>query len=225
MAPTSPLPRPAAAAGGRPRLRGARTLTFSGVAVLVLAVVAGVLAGVLALRTLPTDVLDLSGGDGDGVLLSVPVPGTGSAELTGGEHAVYLARPVGTAEPGGATDAITVTGPDGETVPLRPAGVSSRTTMGGTTASTVTGFTVEVPGTYEITAAGDELPTGSRLLVVEDPGFASFFGGLAGTIAGVFAAIGLGLVGLALTISGGVLWYLRSRAAPADGASAPGPRT
>lgn len=211
---TSPVPPNAAAAAPRPdrtRLRGPRALTFSGAALLVLALAAGVVAGVLAVRTLPTDVLDLRGGDGDGVLLAVPVPGTGVVELDPGDHAIYLALAAGAALTSDPDAAITVTGPDGEPVRLHAPGVSSETTMGGTTASTVTGFSADVAGTYTVTAVEDGLPSDARLLVVVDPGFGSFFGGLAGTIAGVFAAIGLGLVGLTLAVTGAVLWYLRSR--------------
>ncbi|NCT90902.1 hypothetical protein GXB85_08065 [Cellulomonas sp. APG4] len=222
---SSSVPPPTTAPGGPPprrNLRGARALTFGGVAALALAVVVGGLAVVLALRTLPTDVLDRHGDDGAGVLVAVPVPGSGSVELSPGDHAVYLARPAGAGATPSAQDALTVTGPDGEPVRLRSPGVSGETTMGGTTASTITGFSADVAGTYTVTAVADGLPDDARVLVVTDAGFGTFFGGLAGTIAGVFTAVVLGIVGVTLTVTGGVLWYLRTRPTRPAGAVGPG---
>jgi hypothetical protein len=183
--------------------------------VLVLAGVLAVLTAGLFVRTLPLDVLTVRGDDGDGVLASVPVPGSGEVDLEEGPYTVYLAYP--SSESPRATsvrDAMTVGGPDGEPLGLRPAAVSGNVAMGDTAASTLTGFEVTAAATYRISAPDAGGATGARLLVVPDTGFGAFFGGVMGTVVGVFAALGVGAVGLGLTVAGAIVWHRRSRAVP-----------
>lgn len=208
-----PTSSPVAPAPGRSQgsTRGAKVLVASGAVVLLLALVVGGFAARVFVRTLPFEVLSADGGAGSGVVGVVPVPGEESLTLDEGSYAVYLAHPARGPEPDTSrfADHVTVTGPDGEPVRLSGPSASGTVGMGGTSARTVTGFSVPTTGDHvvEVDASlGEEV----RLLLVEDAGFVAFFGGVMGTVMGVFAALGLGAVGLGLGVGGGILWYRRT---------------
>lgn len=75
--------------GAAPRVgKGPRILTFSGAAVLLLGIAAGVVAVMLFLRAVPFDLLTLSGEPGPGALAATDVPGSMTVQLPS-EPGVY----------------------------------------------------------------------------------------------------------------------------------------
>ena len=184
-------------------------MTFSGIAALVAGLAALGAAIGLFVTALPLDVLTLDGRPGSGVVAVVPVPGSESATLDAGDYLVYLAAPRGT--PAQLTGAITVTGPDGAAVRVGGSSINGSVSSGSTEGHTVAGFEVPADGEYVITAPPHATSGDARLLVLDDPGIGTFLGQVLGTVGAVFLGIGLGTVGLALTIGGGIWWYLRRR--------------
>lgn len=190
-------------------------MTFSGVALLAGGLAALAAAAGLFLAALPLDVLALDESPGKGVVAVVPAPGSESVTLDSGAYLVYLAAPRGASTR--LEGSITVTGPDGSSVRVGSSSINGSVSSGSTEAHTVAGFEVPADGDYVITAPPHSTSE-ARLLVLTDPGAGTFFGQIVGTVGAAFLGIGLGTVGLCLTIGGGVWWYLRHR----SGTSPPG---
>jgi hypothetical protein len=89
--------------------------------------------------------------------------------------------------------------------------VSVDASRGGVTASTVAGFTSVEAGAYTVSVPPSPVD-GAQVLLVEDTEVGGFLAGLFGTIAGVFLVCVLAVVGLGMTIGGGVWWGYRARA-------------
>lgn len=191
-----------------PSTRGPKLMTFSGIALLVGGLAAFAVGLGLFVTALPLDVISLDGGPGSGVVAVVPAPGSESVGLDAGTYVVYLAAPRGTFPPR-LEGTITVTGPDGSAVRVGSSSINGSVSSGSTEAHTVAGFEVPADGNYVITAPPHANSGEARLLVLDDPGAGTFFGQVVGTVGAVFLGIGLGTVGVCLTIGGGVWWYLR----------------
>ena len=211
---------PPAGALPRPSLRGPRLLTALGVLLLLVALAVGAGAASLFVRTLPLEVLAGDGTAGPGIVGEVPLPGDGTVDLAAGRYTLWVAEPAEDAPVHGWIPDVVVTGPDGADVPVRGASVSGNATRGGVQAATVGGITVTAGGEHRLTVTDQDAVDGARLLIAVDDGFASFMGGIAGTLGLTFAAIGVGLAGVGVTV-GGALWWWTRRRTPVPATAAP----
>jgi hypothetical protein len=174
----------------QPRRRG-RGLLWSGVVLLVLALVLG-LAGAVGI------------GRGVGSLVSgtnepVATPASFSADLEGGSsYTVYEAPPFGSV-PTIGPDAVSVVGTDGTVVPVTGTGSTTESFVNGeTTFVAVAQFVAPATGTYLV-----QVPTPGTTVVL-GPSFSELVGlGIWGLLIGL--AVLLGLVGLILLVIGLVL--------------------
>ncbi|MGY4645166.1 hypothetical protein [Cellulomonas sp. URHB0016] len=188
------------------------TLTVVGVALLLVAGVVTVFVVRIFMGLLPLDVLDARGEPGPAVLAVVDAPGTATVVLDAAtRYAVYLVVP-DDAEQDGLDGRLAVTAPDGSPVAVRDsADVSVSASRGDVTASTVAGFASDGAGTYTVDVPPASVD-GARVLVVKDDSAVSFIFGVFGGIAGVLVICVLGVLGLGMTVGGGVWWGLRVRA-------------
>ncbi|NTW39416.1 MAG: hypothetical protein HGA44_05935, partial [Cellulomonadaceae bacterium] len=149
---------------------------------------------------------------GSGVIAEVDAPGTGTVELEAGErYALHLVTP-GYGDDADLLGDIELTAPSGDTVDVDGSPtVHMETTMGSWHAESVAAFIAPEDGVYEITVPSADVDD-ARVLVAPDQAFAPFFAGIFGSVLGVFVAIGLGILGLGLTIGGIIWWVFRSRA-------------
>ena len=202
--------------------QGPKILTAVGVVLLLAAIAVVVLVVRLFLSVLPTGIVAADGAPGPDAAGGTGVPGTVTLSLPADTtYAIYLAHPTGVSVQ--LSDEIVVTGPDGQ-----PAGSaatpSGTTTHHGVTARDVDAFRTGAAGNYTLTAPELENPDPSRwatIIVTESDSIPGFVGGVFGTIAGVFVAIGLGLAGLTVTIVGAIWWYTRRQNQRQVGAGGP----
>lgn len=205
--------------------RGPKILTAVGVFLLV--ATAAVVAGVvwLFLSVLPTGIIGSDGEPGADAVGGTEVPGTVTLSLPAGTtYAVYLAHPSSAGDVL-LSDQITVTGPDGQ--PAGPAVIpSGTTTRNGVTAHDVSSFRTGDAGDYTVTVpelADPDATPWATIIVAEGEDVRGFVGGVFGTIAGVFLAIGLGLAGLIVTTIGAIWWYTRRQNQRQVGGGGPNP--
>ena len=198
--------------------KGPKITFFVGLGALVLTIGLAVLSAVSFWNTLPTDVLRFDGSAGSDVLGAVPAPG--SAEVTlpeAREYALYLVNRSSAAST--LDGPIVVTAPDSSDVRVQPNVVSSTVTMGSTRAVAIGVIDAGAPGTYRIDAPATIDGSDAALYVVESAGFGSFMGGVFGTVVAAIAAAFLGVVALALLVTGGIMWGVRRGNARTVGAA------
>ena len=95
--------------------RWPRILIASGIALLGLAVAAGLFSALKFVDLLPFEVLTADGEPGTSVAGVVDAPGSGEMVLEPGRYAVWLVRPAGAGH-AGLDGELVVRGPDGEAV-------------------------------------------------------------------------------------------------------------
>lgn len=197
---------------GRPRptsTTGPKVTVAIGAALLVAAIAVGVLGAMAFVDVMPTDVLQLDGSPGSGVLAESDAPGSTTVELPAdAAYTLFLVRDdrnLSTAMDGTPT----VTDEDGRTIAVRASDVDLTATMGTTHAEAVASFRTDSAGTYtvEAPAAADGRP--ARVFVVESTGLGGFIGGIFGGVAGILGAVFLGLASVALLVVGGIMWGVR----------------
>lgn len=195
-------PAPKATSTAGPRL----TLTL-GVLLVAVAVVVGVLAGRAIVGLIPSDVLRADGSPGDGVLAVLDAPGAGDVALVGGRtYSVYLVtQGRDTALDGSPV----VTTGDGARVSVGTRGMSSHVQMGSTRAELVAVVDAVTSGTYAIEVPGTVDGFGGQLYVAEGDAMGDVLGGVFGGVFGILAAVGLGVIGLVLSVVGAVMWAVR----------------
>jgi len=208
---------------------GPAVLTIIGAICLVAAIVATVFAVRTFVGIVPLHVLDSRGDPGSAALGVTDVPGAATLDLDAGWYDIYAVVPMARFSTPDVT--VQVTGPDGTPVDLQSPTVASTTSLGGSSANAISSFQVTDPGQYTLTAT-DATSTDTRVIVVRGKPTTAFLGSVAGVVVGMFLAIGLGVVGLGLTIGGGVWWGNRARARKrlaaaagpaARGSASPGP--
>ncbi|GAA1869282.1 hypothetical protein [Myceligenerans crystallogenes] len=222
----------ASAVGRGPRTvgKGPKILTFSGAAVLVLALAAGALAVVLFLRAVPLDVVTSSGEPGARALGSADVPGSAEVPLPA-EPGTYAVWQIGAGAPAGAAghapngewdddpdqtfagtrlgpDDISVTAADGAPVPVRSGFPGGTVDLGGTHGEVVAMF--DAAGPVEIEVSDPGVAAGTSVVVAEGQDFGDFFATLLGTIGAWFVAVGGGMLGFFLLV-GGIIWWAVAR--------------
>lgn len=249
---TGRTPSEATPVGGavpRPVGRWPRILTFSGAAVLVVALAAGVLAVVLFVRAVPFDLLGPAGEPGPGALASAGVPGSASVPLPS-EPGTYAVWQIGPGTPGDRADGtglddewddqdssdqlftgsrltaedVTVTAPDGTRIPVRTGVPSGNVDRGSTHGELIGLFDAAGPVEIEVTDPG--VAAGTSVVVAEGQDFGAFFGTVFGTIGAWFVAVGGGMLGFVMLV-GGIVWWAVARNArppgPPAGQVPPGP--
>ncbi|QJW36888.1 hypothetical protein [Cellulosimicrobium protaetiae] len=216
--PTSPYPAqppsgyPGPYPGVPPRpprsTRGATVLVVVGAALLVVALVAGVLGVTTFVRALPTGVVDGAGEPGSAALASGDVPGEAEIALVGGEpYSVWAVVPIG-AE-GFDADDVTVSCPDGD-LQVRHPSVSGSSGFGSYEATTVAEVSSPSAETCTVSVAQGDASPGATFVITEGWRFGEFFATVGGTILLWFVAIGGTLLGLGLLV-GGIVWRLVAR--------------
>lgn len=205
-------------------------MTFSGIVVLLIGLVAAVFAVTMFIASLPLNVVTQDGRPGEAAIAGFEVSEPFQLDSPGAMS--YDLWEVQATSPGAfelALDDVDVRDPDGESVYVRTTEVSGSTTAGHYKAATLASFTASKSGSYTITVtpgSGFSGPStdGSGpvdVIVKEGSEFGSFFTGLFSTIAAVFIGIGGLLLGGGLTIGGGIWWAtVKRRARPAG---TPGP--
>ena len=192
--------------------RGPKILTWVGVGLLLAAIAVVVLVVRTFLSVLPIGIVAADGAPGPDAAGGTEVPGTVTLSLPAETtYAVYLAYPSGVSVQ--LSEEVEVTGPDGEPA-SRTSVPSGTTTSNGVTARDVSAFRTGAAGDYTITAPELENPDTApwaTIIVTESDSIPGFVGGLFGTIAGVFLAIGLGIAGLIVTVLGAIWWYTRNQ--------------
>jgi hypothetical protein len=203
----------------RPPLRtsttGAKWLTFTGIALLVIAFAAGITAVVKFISMVPVGIINMDGTTGDRVLVAVQPGETGTAVLDA--NSIYQVWWI-TSDPSVTQSQIgtpRVNAPDGTPVSLAPAFVSCSASMGAQHGRCGWQFTTAAAGTYTITAIQGKPDV--TIAVAPGTNFAGFFGGVALTILAWFVAIGGGLLGAGMTIGGAIWWHARKKNARTAG--------
>ncbi|WP_207632338.1 hypothetical protein [Occultella kanbiaonis] len=195
-------------------VRGPIILTSAGAVVLIAAVVLTVLVVRLFLSVLPIGVVGSDGGPGPDAVGGTDVPGTLTLDLEADTtYTILLAHP-SNAPAVALSDSITVTGPDGAAA-THMAGPSLTATNNGVSARDVDFFLTGPAGPYTIEVPPLDNPAATpwaTVIVTEGGEVTALIGGIFGSIAGIFIAVGLGIAGVAMTAGGAVWWYLRSRA-------------
>jgi hypothetical protein len=215
--PRDPAAPPGPRSPERPRsTRGAKVLTASGALVLVGTVVVAVLVGRTFIGLIPVGLLGPDGEPGPAVVASIDAPGSAQVDLDAGRYAVLVAYEAdGDAQEGDELELVgdlQVLAPDG--TPVRASGgaqVTMRSARGDVVAHTVAAFTVAQPGTHTVTVPATQDGSPATVLLTPDQDFLPFFTGIFSTILGVFLVIGLGFVGTAMAVGGGIWWALARR--------------
>ncbi|WP_448630926.1 hypothetical protein [Cellulomonas soli] len=204
---------PAARPARSTSLTGPIWLTASGAVVLLVALAIGVGTVLLLVRTASSGVVTMGGQPGEQVVAELDAPGTGTVELEAGErYAVHLVTSASMTDDADLLGEVQLTSPSGQSIVVDASpSVHMETTMGSWHAESVAAFTAPEDGVYDVTVPSADVDD-ARVLIAPDKAFGSFFAGIFGSVLGVFAAIGLGLLGLGLTIGGIIWWVMRARA-------------
>ena len=196
-------------AGARPvSTTGPKWMTFIGVGLLALALVAAVVTVVAFVRVLPFGVVKSDGTPGDDVVLALDVGQTGQVSLDADTLYTIWAVTDGRLIP----DPPSVTGLDGDDVKVATSSVSSSASSGRYEAVARWEFTTDGAGTYTVTAQPVIVNgTYGMFAVTEGTSVGSLVGGVGVTVVGMIVAIGSGLVGLPMAIGGGIWWGSRRK--------------
>lgn len=185
--------------------RGAKILTFSGVAVTILGVVALIFGGLAFVQVLPTDILTSAGEPGDQIITTAQAPGETTLTATAGEsYTLWIVSPTSSTPELSRSD-IEVRDADGKLVVLRSPSVNGFNTQRSYEAETMASFTAPSSGTLTISVAAVSLED-ERVFISPAQQFGEFFGDVLGTIGLVFAGIGGLLVGGGMAVGGGIWW-------------------
>ena len=228
-------------------LRGPKILTFSGITVLVVGLIAIAGAIVMLVGALPTNVMTRSGAPGPDAVASSAIGSVMAVETKTGQTYLELwevqpaqADVKANSSAGSTRDgfmlrssAVTVLTPQGESLSVSGSQSGGSLRIGDFEAKAFASFWAESPGTYEITfdpPAGYLAPTSiaggshpSDVIVAESSGTASFFLGIFGSIGLVFIGIGGLVLGILLTIPGIIWWVTRRKRIAQDSPSGPTP--
>lgn len=211
----------------RPSTRGPKIMTFSGIVILLVGVVAVGFAVTMFIASLPLNVVTQDGRPGESAIDGFAV--SQEFELDSPGATSYDLWEVQTTSPGAfdlARDDVDVRNPDGQSVYVTNTQVSGSTTAGRFKAATLASFTATKSGSYTITVTPGSNFSGPStdgsgpvdVIVKEGTEFGSFFTGIFSTIAAVFIGIAGLLIGGGLTIGGGIWWATVKRRARPMGA-------
>lgn len=196
----APPPRPM-------RTRGGKILTFSGIGVLILGIVALVAAGSMFFSQLPFGIIGSDGGPGSDARASAGVPGTMQVEADAGELLTLWETAPSRADLGLRSTDVEIVGPDGSSV-RTTAGIGGYSDMHGVSARTVANFSARDAGTYTITVLDTSAATLPDHQVIVAPGteVGDFFTTIGGSIGLVFVGIAGLTIGGLMAIGGAIWW-------------------
>ncbi len=192
---------------------GPKILTAVGVLMLIATIAVVVVVVQLFLSVLPTGIVSDHGAPGPEAAGGTQVPGTATLHLEANTtYVVYLAQPSSSPSVE-LSDQVEVITPSGQAAGPTPVPGSS-ITVNAVSARSIFAFLSGPAGEYTITApplVDPDAAPWATVVVAPGDDLPSFFGGLFGTISGVFLAIGLGVVGLIVTTIGAIWWYTRRK--------------
>ncbi len=209
--------------------RGAKVLTFSGVAVAIVGIAALIFAGFSFASVLPTDIIRGDGRPGDAIIASSEVPGQTTFELTEGSLYTLWTVKEGTGLLDVERSDVEIRDSNGEVVYLTSPSVTGNNTRQSFHAKTLASFKAPTSGTYTLDAAGDRSGKSDTQLFLSGAQDIDSF------IWGVFSSIGLTFVGLgglflggAMALGGGIWWAVaksnrKRQQTMAQGPGYPGP--
>lgn len=228
MYPQPPHPhqhaQPLSYPGQRPvSTKGAKILTFSGIGVLVIGVIALVAAIMMLFSIVPSGLLTSSGAPGSETIANTDVPG--STSITSQGNTAYTVWAV--SDEGGRFSTtrkdVEVRGPDGQVVALRTPSVSASSSVNSFRTEAFGEFQATAAGTYEITvSAATTTNAEERVFVTEAMQFGSFITGLFGTVGLMFLGIGGLIVGFGIALGGTIWWITANNKKKRQATSVPG---
>ncbi|MBL0888294.1 hypothetical protein [Myceligenerans indicum] len=187
---------------------GPKVLTFSGVAILLIAVAAGLVAAMLFVRVVPAGLVTASGQPGPKALAAVSVPGSVTVHLPeDGVYAVWEVGPDPTSQGMSAQD-VTVVDAAGATIGVDPPPMSGSVDAGGLHGRLLAQFEGEA-GVALLLAGDPGVPDGTYLVLARGQELPGFAGTLGATVAAWFVAVGGGMLGVLMIVGGIVWWVLR----------------
>ncbi|TDE99074.1 hypothetical protein EXU48_02525 [Occultella glacieicola] len=189
--------------------KGPRILTFVGIGLVVAAT--ALVAIVVFAFNWDQSVLSPDGSPGPTVAVVVDVPGEGVVEVSSSaDHAVYLTHPTGDPVPELA-GRVLVHAPSGEVLELESLAVGE-TSEGGVSAEFLGVFHPSTTGEYRIEVPATLDGSAATVLVRAVPGDYDGLGQVVFAAIAVPAAIGLGAIGFAMGVGGGIWWSQRAAA-------------
>ena len=188
---------------------GPKVMTFVGIGLLIIAA-AVLIAGIVQIVSTVSRFSDepsRSSHSLDYVRLPGSLSFTGEA---GEEYAIVVNSTSGRTID---LDDVEVTGPDGRPVDLSISSVNfENSTPGSETHLRAITFTAPLDGTYSTTVTGSSADLPGTLTAVDADEIASVIGRAALAVVAIVAAALLGVLGVGLTIGGGIWWHSRSTA-------------
>lgn len=212
---SAPTPRPRLLSGG------AKALFWVGVVLTGIALAILALALVTTVRSVPRDIVTLSGEPGSKVVAVIPTGATGTASLAADvEYSFFLVHREGTPEPQLDGD-ILVTAPDGTDVEVTSGAASGfSVTAGKTTGRVIAAMQSPQVGTHEITVpttVPTTVPAHAEIYVAEVAPVAQFALGIIGGVFGIIVGAFLAVCGV-LMAGGGIVWgTIRRQRLPRSG--------
>lgn len=216
-----PPPKPASTTG--PKI-----LTFSGIAVLLLGIVALIFGITTMVSNLPLNIITAQGQPGSAALAALTMSEEFELSSAGGlSYDLWEVQQSPTGQFGLEPDTVSVIGPDGNSVAVEPTEVSGSSSVGGFKAQSFASFSAAKAGSYTIVItpgpgysgpstnfSGTEglsadSPAPVDAVMTEGSDFSSFFTGLFTSVGGIIVGVFALLVGGGLTI-GGIAWWINA---------------
>lgn len=207
---------------------GPKILTFSGIAVLLIGLVALIFAITSMVSTLPLNVITSQGQPGSGSLAGLTVAEDHEFTSPGGlSYDLWEVQQSPNGQFGLDRESVTVIGPDGVRVTVRGSEVSGSSSVDGFKAQSFASFAAQQAGSYTITitpapgysgpssnfsgAEGSEANNTGTVDAVITKGseFTTLFTGVFTFIGGIMVGIAGLLLGGGLTI-GGIAWWINA---------------
>ena len=212
---------------------GPKILTFSGIAVLLLGIVALIFGITTMVSNLPLNIITAQGSPGSAALTALTVSEEFELSTTGGlSYDLWEVQQSPTGQFGLEPDTVSVIGPDGNPVAVEPTEVSGSSSVGAFKAQSFASFSAAKAGSYTIVItpgpgysgpstnfsgteglSADGLsadsPAPVDAVITEGSDFSSFFTGVFTSVGGIIVGVFALLVGGGLTI-GGIAWWINA---------------
>lgn len=207
---------------------GPKILTFSGIAVLLIGIVALIIAITSMVSTLPLNVITSQGQPGSGSLAGLTVNEDQEFTSLGGlSYDLWEVQQSPNGQFALDRKSVTVIGPDGARIAVRGSEVSGSTSVAGFKAQSFASFSAQQAGSYTIAispgpdyvgpsshssgAAGSSANNTGTVdaIITESSEFSTLFTGIFTFIGGIMVGIAGLLLGGGMTI-GGIAWWINA---------------